>query len=128
GIVRKEGLKLRPKKAFDGELVGGDAQCARWSSAQAADLVQAMGDLRPRRSDLRQQLSASFGRGHVAGGAVEQTDAEPLLQIAHGLAERRLRDAEARSGTGKATFLGDGDEGVEIAQVLVGQLISPANG
>jgi hypothetical protein len=43
-------------------------------------------------------------------GAVEQLDFELRLEIADGVADRRLRPRQAHRGDAKAAGLGDGDE------------------
>ena len=50
---------------------------------------------------------------------VEQCDAELLLELAHLLAERRLRDPHAGGGAPEVQLLGDGDEVAEVAELHV---------
>lgn len=45
------------------------------------------------RTEALNQSLARFGRHHAAGGAGQQPDIEPRFEMAHGMAERRLRHA-----------------------------------
>lgn len=54
---------------------------------------------------------------HRALRAVEQRDAQLLLQRADLLRQRRLRHRQARGGTAEVQFLGNGHEVAELAQV-----------
>ena len=65
-----------------------------------------------------QQALAGLGRRHAARGAGQQAQAEPLLQPADGVAQRRLRDAELRRRPGETALPRDGEEGEQIAGVV----------
>ena len=103
--------------AVGGVLAGADAHRAGRRVAQAADRRQRVGDAFEMRADRPHQPIARFGRRDAAGRARQQAQAEPLLQAAHGLAERRLRHAELRRGAGEALLARDGEEGVEVVEV-----------
>jgi hypothetical protein len=46
----------------------------------------------------------------VAAGSIEQGHAEPLLEAANLLTQRRLRDVQPGGGAAEVKLLGDGDE------------------
>lgn len=55
------------------------------------------------------------------GVAVEQAKAEGVLEVGHQLADGRGGQAHARARRGKATRVGDGAEGLELAQGEAGE-------
>jgi hypothetical protein len=63
---------------------------------------------------------AGLGRRDAAGRAGQQPEAKPRLEPADGLAQRRLRDAELRSGTGEAPLPSHGEEGHDVVKVRTG--------
>ena len=65
-----------------------------------------------------QQALARLGRRDAAGGAGQQPQAEPFLEAADGVAERRLRDAELRRRPGEAALPRDREEGEKIVEVF----------
>jgi hypothetical protein len=67
-----------------------------------------------RRLRLAKQGVASLRKRHAAGRSGEQPHAEPRLQPADRLADRRSGDAEPDGGCREAPFLGDSQEGVEF--------------
>ncbi len=66
-----------------------EPQRARRPVAEAVDHVERRLHLAQRRAEPVEQARAGLGRRHAARGAVEQPHAEPRLQPAHRLAERR---------------------------------------
>ncbi|GAB9170963.1 hypothetical protein BDS110ZK17_58360 [Bradyrhizobium diazoefficiens] len=101
-------------------LAGGDPDGAGRRLAQRGQRRQLRVDLRKARSDIAQQALAGFRRCDAAGGAGEQPQAEPLLQRAHGVAERGLRHAELGGRAGEAALAGDREEGEEVVDVGAG--------
>ena len=96
-----------------------DAQASRRHAAQATHLIERIADIRHRRPDAGQQQLAGLGQPDAAGGAVHQADAEPLLEVAQPLAQAGNRDALFHRGAPEIPGAGDGDEGIEIAQVEI---------
>ena len=64
-----------------------------------------------------QQRRAGRRQPHLARGALDQLDAELVLEPRDGLRDGLLADAEARGGAGEAALLGDRDEGPQLAQL-----------
>lgn len=75
-------------------LPGGNAQVARRAFSGVAQCSQGLLDLFQMRTEALNQSLARFGRHHAAGGAGQQPDIEPRFEMAHGMAERRLRHAK----------------------------------
>ena len=75
-------------------------------------------DLVEPRSGGAQQALPRLGRRDAARGAGQQPKAEPFLEAAHRVAERRLRNAKLRGRPGEAALLSDREEGEEIIQVF----------
>ena len=73
-----------------------------------------------RRLDLarvREKLRAGRGRRHAAADALDQLDAEALLELAHLQAHRRLADAEARRRGRKAPQRDHVREGADLVEI-----------
>jgi hypothetical protein len=68
-----------------------------------------------RRPAVHQQLPGLGGFDGV-GGAVEETDAQLLLQLPDLSAQRRLGDVQPFCGPGEVPVLGDGQEVPQAAQ------------
>jgi hypothetical protein len=62
---------------------------------------------------------ASVGR-HAARGAGQQAHAEPRLEPADRVAERRLRHAHLGGGAREAALARDEDEGLQVVEVGTG--------
>ena len=99
-------------------LARGDADGAGRLVAKLAQRGELGIDLVEARPDGPQQPLAGLGRRDAARGAGQQPQAEPLLQPADGVAERRLRNAELRRGPGEAALPRHREEGEEIVDVL----------
>ncbi len=67
--------------------------------------------------DLRQEREPGRGQRHLAGRPRQEPDAEILLELAHPVAERRLRQVEMGGRELEAAALRDGDEGVQAEKV-----------
>ena len=63
-------------------------------------------------------IEAPPGLGEIEppGRAPQELHAQTLFERGHAAAHRRLRNAEALRGSGKAARLDDGDEGLQIAE------------
>jgi hypothetical protein len=75
--------------------------------------------------DLAEQAAGAFqvarpglGEAHPAGGPVQQTCTEAVLQRGDGARHRRRRHPQAGAGRGEATCLGDRDEDLHGAQAV----------
>jgi hypothetical protein len=62
-------------------------------------------------------MPASVG-GHAARGAGQQADAEARFQLAHGVAERRLRQPQLGRGARETAFARHGQEGDQVVEIL----------
>ena len=99
------------------EVLGrGDPERAAWLARDAADLRLELVDVLEQRSGTCGQQLARLGRYDLARGAVQELDAEPLLQIAHVLAHRGGRQPQRARRLREAAVLGDGDEGLQLVQ------------
>ena len=67
--------------------------------------------------DGAKQAFARFRRRDAARGAGQQPDAEPRFELADGVAQRRLRDAELRRRLGEAPLPPDGEESDEVIEM-----------
>jgi hypothetical protein len=72
-------------------------------------------------SRMGEEGLARARRRDPAARAVQQMQAELLLQTANRLTHGRLRDPEALGGAAEVALLGDGDEGGELALLHVAQ-------
>ena len=68
------------------------------------------------------QRLAGRGQQHLARGAVQQLQAQLGFQRADALADRRLRQADGIARAGKATFVGDGEQHLQLAQADIHKL------
>ena len=87
-------------------------------SRSAVSAASSRLDLVQRGADGLHEPLAGFRRRDAAGRAGQQAQAQARLQIAHGLAQRRLRDAELRGGLGEAALARDGHESRDVVQVV----------
>lgn len=99
-------------------LPGGNAQVARRAFSGVAQCSRGLLDLFQMRTEALNQSLARFGRHHAAGGAGQQPDIEPRFEMAHGMAERRLRHAKLGRRAGKAAFTRHHHKGEQIVYVL----------
>jgi hypothetical protein len=79
----------------------------------AAEAAERLGLLDHRLGALEEEPPGIGERGAIAA-AVEQLDAELVLEISHQLAQRRLRLVQRRRGRAEAARVGDGEEGDEL--------------
>ena len=80
--------------------------------------------LREDAADLVEERAARGGELDAAVGAVEQHDVQLALELADLLAERGLRDAQARRGAAEMQLLRDGQEVAEVAELHRSRSIS----
>jgi hypothetical protein len=81
----------------------------------AGDLYRAFG-LFQRGACFGQEQPPCLGQLHATAGAIEQADAQFLLEHSNLLAERRLRDAQAQRRAAKMPFLCHGKEITKMPQ------------
>jgi hypothetical protein len=62
-------------------------------------------------------LSSGARQRHLAGGAGEQLEAELVLELAHAMADRGLRQVEVRRRPLEAAALRDAEEGLQAEEV-----------
>ncbi|EOB13005.1 hypothetical protein NBO_262g0002 [Nosema bombycis CQ1] len=79
----------------------------------AAGVVQHVEDL----ISAGQQSPPGLGQTDFAAQAVEQPYLQLLFQAGDALADSRLGQVQAFTGTGETAGFGDGDKGVEVGQV-----------
>jgi hypothetical protein len=91
------------------------------ASTELARLADRGGKLLNRGSDPLKQPIAGFGQRDTPGVAMEQTDADTLLEPTNQLAQGRGRDAELLGRSREVERLGDGDERAELAEVTGGE-------
>ena len=103
----------QPRDA-DGDV---QPQRPRGPVAEPVDDIQRRLDLAERRPQPVEQARAGLGGCDAARGAVEQADAQPLLQPADRFAERRRAAARRTRGVAKAARARHRDEGVEVTEV-----------
>jgi hypothetical protein len=83
----------------------------------ALEVIEPPRDLRDGRPQPVEQAQTRIGECDAAGRAVQQSDAETLLELPHRMAERRWCDADARSRRPEAESVGDGNERGQIGKV-----------
>ncbi len=66
---------------------------------------------------LRQEFDAGTRQRHLAGGARDQLDAELVLELAHAMADRGLRQVEMRGRLSEAAALRDAQKGLQAEEV-----------
>jgi hypothetical protein len=78
-------------------------------TAETDDLIKDRFDIRQRRAEVCEEFFAGVGRCHAARGSREETDTDPLLKPAHGVADGRSGHTEPlgkrRSAVGHFVFL-----------------------
>ena len=98
-------------------LGGRDADGAGGFLAKFAQGRDLRLDLLESRAQGAEQAFARFRRGDAARGAGQQPDAEPRFELADGVAQRGLRDAELRCRLGEAALSRHGEEGEEVVEM-----------
>ena len=67
---------------------------------------------------LFKQIAAGFGEPDLARGALEQLDAEPVLEFQHDPADRRLGHRQALRGAVEVEFFRHRHEGRKVLQIV----------
>ncbi|MNZ85680.1 hypothetical protein D3C78_1044830 [compost metagenome] len=115
-----EGAQQRRQAVQADMVAGGEHQLSADLAAEvgqcAAGVIQHIEDL----VGARQQGAAGFGQAHLAADPVEQAHAELALQRRDALAHGWLGQVQAFSSLGKASGLGDSEEGIQAGEVHCG--------
>jgi hypothetical protein len=102
--------------------------CRRLLS-QLAQRRELGGDLLEPGGEISKQALTGFGRRDAARGARQEPNAESGFELADGMAQRRLRNAELRRSFGETALTPDRQEGQKVVHVsalhLSRLLISP---
>jgi len=86
-------------------------------AALAVQIVQRTDDLVERRPQPLEQATSRVGRRDASRRAVQQVDADALLQLPDRVAQGRGRDAETYGSPSEAEIVGDRDEGGQIRKL-----------
>ena len=86
--------------------------------AKPGDLIEGAADVGERRSDPGEELRSGFGRRDAARRPCQQTDAQPLLETAKRMAERRRGHAELLCRSGETAFLCHREERRQNAELV----------
>jgi hypothetical protein len=101
-----------------------DAQRAPDQSLERVKVGAHAVHLSERAPPSRQYELARLGHVDATGGAPQQLDAQPTLEPAHLLRDRRLCDVEVQRGLGERAAAGDGVQVVKLAELHAGPIIS----
>jgi hypothetical protein len=116
-IGLEEARHDRQQHQLRGLARGVEAQRARRLAAEIIEILQRVIDVLECGTDPREQPLARLGQRDAAGGAVEQAQIEPLLDIAQGVTERGCRYAEFDGGGAKAAVPGDREESGKVRRI-----------
>jgi hypothetical protein len=112
----EEGLEMRRDVHAPERGRRRDAQGAARLAGAAGDPGLGLLDRAEDRDDPLIEALAGLGQRELAGGALEQADAEPILQAADALGDDGRREAELAGGGGHALGRDDMGEDVEVAE------------
>jgi hypothetical protein len=117
------GLKKRPDHRRQHQVNRGrrcvDAKPPRGHLAQPSHPLQRLADLGHRRRRASQQHFAGLRQSDATGGAVQEANAQPLLQPAQPLAKARYRHALLPRCAAEITGARNRDEGCEVPEIEV---------
>ena len=99
------------------QVAGIDPQPPHRPLALLVQVLERAGDLIDGGAQSLEQALAGVGHRYAAGRAVEEAHPQTLLELPHGMAERRRRDAEPRGGGAKAARIGNRHEGGQVGKV-----------
>src|ERR1700722_2737006 len=98
---------------MDGERrQAGDVETLVALRALLLELVERLLEFGDRLLCFRQELDAGAGQRHLARGAGKELDAELVLELAHAMADRGLRQIQVRGRALEAAALRDAEEGL----------------
>ena len=118
------------EEVVDGGGHAGDGDFPHARGSQPADPQQGVIEIFQQQLDLAREVAPDGGELHAAGGAVEQTHAERLLELVDAAAEGWLGDVHRFGGLAEVAQLGDGTKGQQVVEVEVdghGGLLIDAN-
>jgi hypothetical protein len=95
----------------------GDVEAVAALGALLLQFVERLLELGDGLLRLGQEVDAGARERDLAGGAGEQLDPELLLELAHAVADRGLRQVEVRGGTLEAAALRDAQEGLQAEEI-----------
>ena len=116
GISLREVLRDRGQHAGHRDLRAADAQFPGIGSGQEFELAQALPHLVEDGHAAFEQRLAIGGELDSLGAAVEQPDAQGMLQVGDGLGDDRVRDCEMRGGLRHAAPFGHGEHDMQVPQ------------
>src|SRR5262249_7069688 len=96
---------------------GIEAQCSGGLPAKAVEVFQRIIDVAKGGAGAGQQSLAGFGQSDAPGGAVDQAQAEPFLDVAERMAQRRSRYAKLGRGRAKTAMPRNRQEGCEVGWI-----------
>jgi hypothetical protein len=85
--------------------------------ALLAEVLQGAGDLVHSGAQPLEQAQPGIRQRHAACRALQQANVEALLELPHGVTERRRRHAQALGSGAKAPVIGNGDERGQVGKV-----------
>jgi hypothetical protein len=95
----------------------GDVETLAALGALLLEVVEGLLELGQRAARLRQEIDAGARQRHLARRAREQLEPEVLLELAHAVADRRLRQVEMRRRPLEAAALGNAEKGLEAEKI-----------
>src|SRR5579885_731684 len=95
----------------------GDVEALAALGALLLEIVEGLLELGERSARFRQEIDAGARQRHLARRARKQLEAELLLELAHAVADRRLRQVEMRRRALEAAALGDAEKGLEAQKI-----------
>jgi hypothetical protein len=117
GIARQQPGQHGPENRFRRMLAGRDPDRARGLVPQRAQRSQFGVDLLEAGPKVAEQPFARFGRSYAARGAHQEPYAQPLLEFADAVAQRRLRYAQFCGGAGEAALARYREKAQEVVEV-----------
>src|SRR5215203_2987380 len=124
-VLSQQRRKLRHENCLARILGRCDPNGASRLFPQLTDCRDLSFDLVEARPNIVKQAFPGFCRRDAAGGAAEEPDAEPLFEFSHGMAQRRLRDAELGGGFRETALSRNGDKGLKVVQTPALHLWAP---
>ena len=122
GKAREKPRNPRQNVAFAETLGKRDPDQSRGRHAQRARLCPRDGRLVQKPLASRVKQTPGLRRSYAPRRALEQPDAQTLLERANGVADGGLRGLQSRRSPGEAAALDDAGEGLESGEAVHGQL------
>ncbi len=106
----------RPDHRQRNDRVDGDAQLGLPARGNALDPMFELAGGGQQQAPAAEQFPAGRGENGTMASAVEQPNVEVVLQLAHGVGDRRRNAVELRRGCGEAAFAIDGIENPQCVE------------